>query len=163
MRGIGRITTRALGAVLIALAVAGPAFADDLGDGVEAFDGGDYAEALAAWTRASDAGNTQAMSAIANLYRQGLGVRADPARAAAWYRRAAERGDAVAQLNLGDMYAGGTGVSRDPVAAYVWLGLAGGQGHAWAAERRDEIGRALTTDDRASAEARIRAWRAKTD
>ena len=163
MRGIGRITRRALGAALIALAVAGPSFADDLGDGLEAFDGGDYAGALAAWTRAADAGNTRAMSAIANLHRQGLGVRADPARAAAWYRRAAERGDAVSQLNLGDMYAAGAGVPRDPVAAYVWLGLAAGQGHAWAAGRRDELGRALTTDDRARAEARVRAWRAKTD
>ena len=163
MRGIGRITRRPLGAALIALAVAGPSFADDLGDGLEAFDGGDYAGALAAWTRAADAGNTQAMSAIANLHRQGLGVRANPARAAAWYRRAAERGDAVSQLNLGDMYAAGAGVPRDPVAAYVWLGLAAGQGHALAAGRRDEIGRALTTDDRARAEARVRAWRAKTD
>ena len=163
MRGIGRITTRALGAVLIALAMAGSAFADDLGDGVEAFDGGDYRDALAAWTRAADAGNTQAMSAIANLHRQGLGVRADPVRAAAWYRRAADRGDAVGQLTLGDMYAGAAGVARDPVAAYVWLGLAAGQGHAWAAERRDEIGRALSADDRARAEARVRGWRAKTD
>ena len=104
--------------------------ANDLADGLQAFDGGDYAEAHAAWERAAAGGSTLAMTSLANLYMQGQGVRRDPGRALSWYKRAAEQGDAVGQMNLGDLSA-----ARDPITAYFWLGLAANQGNSWAATR----------------------------
>lgn len=132
--------------------------AGDLEAGTEAYDGGDYATALAAWERAAAAGSADAMNAIANLYAEGEGVRPDGALAAAWYRRAAERGDAIAQLNLGDMYSRGHGIRRDLVEGYLWLGLAAAQGSAWAAERQNKFAAEMTAADIRRAEARIAAW-----
>ena len=147
---------------LIALSAVLPgtlaARAGDLEAATEAYDGGDYATALAAWERAAAAGSIAAMNAIASLHAGGEGVRPDGALAAAWYRRAAERGDAVAQLNLGDMYSRGLGVRRDPVEAYLWLGLAAAQGSAWAADRQNEIAAKMTATDIGRAESRIAAW-----
>ena len=132
--------------------------AGDLEAGTEAYDGGDYATALAAWERAAAAGSIAAMNAIASLHAGGEGVRPDAALAAARYRRAAQRGDAVAQLNLGDMYSRGNGVRRDPIEAYLWLGLAAAQGSAWAAESQNVIAAKLTAADIGRAESRIAAW-----
>lgn len=111
-------------ALAVVLSLSGAALGGDMADGYEAYDGGDYAGALASWRRAAARGDTEAMTAIASLYMTGAGVRPDAAVAADWYRRAAERGDAVAQLNLGDMLSRGVGTRRDLLAAYVWFGLA---------------------------------------
>ncbi len=67
-----------LAAAAMALALS-PALAGDLEDGMEAYDGGDYALAVAAWTRAAAAGQADAMTAIAGLYENGTGVTRDPA------------------------------------------------------------------------------------
>ncbi len=145
-------------AAAMALALS-PALAGDLEDGMEAYDGGDYAQVLAAWTRAAAAGQADAMVAIADLYASGAGVARDPARALAWYRRAANLGDATGQLKLGDMIARRLGQDRDPVEASMWLGLAAGQGNRWAAERRRELARTMTPDQVDEAERRIGEWR----
>ncbi|RMD62126.1 MAG: sel1 repeat family protein, partial [Alphaproteobacteria bacterium] len=100
--------------------------------------------------------DVEAQVAVAGLYLNGLGTRADAAAAARWYRRAAMAGDAVAQLNLGDFYARGIGVRRDPVCAFVWLSRAAAQGRFWAATRRDEIAATLSPQQRAAAEALAR-------
>ncbi len=145
-------------AVLVWLAIP-PSFAGDMGRGYEAYDGGDYAAAIAAWRRAADAGNTDAMTAIASLYMSGEGVRRDAARAAAWYRRAAERGDAVAQLNLGDMLVRGVGLGRDRVEGTMWLGLAARQGQQWAANRLRQIEASMPAAEIATARARMARWK----
>ncbi|MDP6774734.1 MAG: hypothetical protein QGI63_10715 [Rhodospirillales bacterium] len=153
-----RIARLALIALSAAWLGTSAAQAGDLEAGTEAYDGGEYATALAAWKRAAAAGSIAAMNAIASLHAEGEGVRPDRALAAAWYRRAAERGDAVAQLNLGDMYSRGLGIRRDPVEAYLWLGLAAAQGSAWAAQRQNEIAATMTAADIGRARARIAAW-----
>ena len=139
------------------------AAADDLATGLQAYDGGDYAGALAAWRRAAEAGDPRAMGAIANLYLQGEGVRPDAATAASWYRRAADRGDAAAQLNLGDMFSRGIGVPRDRMEAYVWLSLAAAQGNAWAGGRLRDVAASMTAAQIAEARARLAGWRPKAD
>ena len=73
-------------------------FADELGDGLAAYDRGDYRIALEEWQKAAAGGETAAMNAIAGLYDQGNGVRRNPTMAAKWYRRSAERGNAVGSL-----------------------------------------------------------------
>ena len=133
--------------------------ASDFADGLAAYDGGRYAEAVAAWTRAAETGNTQAMNALASLLARGEGVAPDPAAAARWYRRTAARGDPIGQMNLGDMLSRGFGVGRDPEAAYLWLGLAAKQKKAWAADRQREVGRGLTPNQRQQLDDRITAWK----
>jgi len=154
-----------IAAVLVALllAVAAPAEAGDWADGLEAYDGGDYARAVALWRRAAEGGNLDAMTAIADAHARGLGAAPDLSSAAVWFRRAAERGHAVAQLNLGDMLSRGAGVERDLGEAYMWLGLAAASGNAWAARRQAELGETMTAEARTAAEGRIRAWRPRTD
>ena len=147
-----------LAAAAVALALA-PVLAGDLEDGMEVYDGGDYALALAAWTRAAAAGQADAMTAIADFYASGTGVARDSGLALTWYRRAARLGDATGQLNLGDMIARGQGQERDPVEASMWLGLAAGQGNRWAAERKRKLARTMTPDQVAEAERRIGEWR----
>lgn len=143
-------------ALFMALA---PALAGELEDGMEAYDGGDYALALAAWTRAAAAGRADAMVAIAGLYAGGTGVTMDSKIALIWYRRGARLGDVAGQLNLGDMIARGLGQERDPVEASMWLGLAAAQGNLWAAERKRGLDRILTPAQVAEADRRIGEWR----
>ncbi len=130
----------------------------DWAEGLESYDGGDYSSALAAWRRAAASGNLDAVNAIADAYRQGVGVPANPARAAALYRQAAEQGNAVAQLNLGDMMSRGDGVGRDTIDGYFWLGLAAEQGNLWAARRQHEVARTMTAEQIAIGDGRIRDW-----
>ncbi len=77
--------------------------------------------------------DSAAMTLLAELYNQGLGVRQDTTEAARWYRLAAERGDAHAMASLGLMTADGRGVKRDPAAARTWFEKAAGLGEATAA------------------------------
>lgn len=158
----GRVLFRRLSAAWFAVAwfsVVGVAQASDFADGLAAYDGGRYGEAVAAWTRAAETGNTQAMNALASLLARGEGVAPDPAAAVRWYRRSAARGDPIGQMNLGDMLSRGVGVGRDPESAYLWLGLAGKQGKSWAANRQGEVGRKLTPDQRRRLESRIAVWK----
>jgi uncharacterized protein len=125
----------------------------DISAGLQAYDGGDYAQALAEWRTLAQAGDPDAQTALAGLFMDGLGVARDPAAAIYWYRRAAHQGAVMAQLNLGDLYARGLGVERDLVVAYAWLELAARTGQSWARRRRNEIGRRFTPAQIAAARA----------
>lgn len=146
--------------VAITLALAGPA-PGDFAEGLEAFDGGDYATALSEWKPLAESGDPHAQVALAWLYRGGLGVPQDDSKAALWYRRAAEQGHAVAQLNLGEMYLTGQGVSRDLVQAYAWLSLAAAQGNAWAAKSAAEVAWMLSSEEMTRAGRLIEEWGAR--
>ena len=127
--------------------------------GVQAFDGGDYATAFENWHRLAAAGDAEAQTAIAGMYRRGEGRRVDLAESAAWYRRAAEQGDAVAQMNLGEMYRRGQGVKRDNIRAYAWFTLAATQGSTWAAGELKKLTRIMTADEIARAAGLLRELR----
>ncbi len=144
-----------LGAVVL---VGGSAAADTLADGLAAFDGGDYREAVRIWRALADRGDALALVALAGLYRAGTGVGRDMAAAARLYRAAAERGNADAQLNLGELLGGGFGIARDRVAAYMWLSLAAAQGRAWADRHRLEIATEMSRAEIAEAERRAAAF-----
>lgn len=146
-----------LAAVLLFALCGLPARAD-FAEGLEAFDGGDWAAALAAWRPLAEAGDAEAQTALGGLYLTGAGVAVNPAEAARWYRLAAEQGDPVAQLNLGDLYSRGAGVRRDLVQAYLWLSLAAAQGRDWPERRRREILPAMTAAELAEAERLVEAW-----
>jgi len=140
---------------LAAALLAAPSLSADFADGLEAYDAGRYADALAECRALAAEGHLNSMVAIAGLYEAGAGVPRDYRQAAHWYRQAADCGHAVAQLNLGDLYGRGQGVPRDLVLADVYLSRAASQGSEWARERRAAIRAAMTADEKAAAAQRL--------
>ena len=103
MKAILRIGFIAL--AIMALAV--PAGAGRLEDGVAAYDRGDYATALRLWRPLAKHGDATAQYNLGHMYRLGQGVRQDDAEAVKWYRKAAEQGFAKAQFYIGHPETGG--------------------------------------------------------
>ena len=106
---------------------------DTLEVGLARFFNGQYVEAEVQLRRAADAGNGAAAYYLARMYRDGLGVRSDPARALAWAEKGASLGNALAQNMVGLLRAARGGDPADDKAALAaWLDAAG-QGLAWGA------------------------------
>ena len=133
-------------ALCLAAALGAGAARADFRDGLQAYDGGDYATAFRLCRRLAKAGDMNAQVALAGLYRGGIGRDVDLVRAAHWYARAAIAGDAVAQMNLGEMYQFGRGVPRNLVDAFIWYDRAARQGRDWAAKQRDKLAVRMTID-----------------
>jgi TPR repeat protein len=119
----------ASGWLVMAVVVAGAALAGPLEDGLYYARVGDYPEALRLLTPLGERGNPEAAFALALLYQNGRGVRADAAVAAKWYRLAADQGIQEAQNNLGLLYARGDGVPKDAGEAIRWWTRAAQQGY----------------------------------
>jgi len=96
---------------------------------------GDYAEAQRRLRPLADAGDTDAIVALAGLYAEGWGVQRDYASARDALQRAAEQGNADAALGLGRMYEKGWGVPEDTSTARSWYLQAAKQGLAEAQAR----------------------------
>jgi len=79
-------------------------------------------EAMAAWRKAADKGNTSAMVELGVLYGNGTGVAKDEAQARKLFARAAEAGNPRAVANLAALANGGA--SLDPVKARTMLSKA---------------------------------------
>lgn len=99
--------------VVAALAVglaacSGPSF----DKGVDAYNAKDYAGALAQWRPLAEKGDARAQDNMGSLYRNGLGVKADPVEAARWFAMAAAQDEAGAEANLGVLYMQGAGVQQ---------------------------------------------------
>lgn len=77
-----------------------PAHAD-VKDGVDAWQRGDYQDAVALWRPDALAGDADAQFNLGQAYKLGRGVPADLAQAEGWYRRAAKQGHLQAEDNLG--------------------------------------------------------------
>jgi TPR repeat protein len=120
----------AFGAGLLVLILLGGAIAGTLGDGVVAYQRGDYAAAVGLLRPLADQGNTTAQANLGVLYANGQGVPQDYAQAVMWYHKAADHGDADAQANLGFMYFKGLGVPQDRAQAILWYRRAADQGNA---------------------------------
>lgn len=86
--------------VIAALALSAPAHAD-VKDGVDAWEAGDFAKAVAEWRPLALAEDPDAQFNLAQAYKLGRGVPVDLAQAEAWYRRAAKQGHLQAEDNLG--------------------------------------------------------------
>lgn len=98
--------------------------------GVEAYNKGDYAEAVRCWIKAADHELMSAQSNLAFCYYNGQGVAKDYAEAARWYRKAADQGSAMAQNVLGNMYYNGEGVAKDLEESVKWYRKSADQGFA---------------------------------
>ena len=80
--------------------IAGPALAD-VKAGVEAWEAGDFARAVAEWQAPAKAGDADALFNLAQAYRLGRGVAADSARAREYYAAASAKGHLKAADNYG--------------------------------------------------------------
>ena len=152
---MSRSATRWLAPILVlgavAAAAATAATADELADGIAAYERGDYASALAAWLPLAKRGDAEAQYRVGRLYYYGTGVAPDAGEAARWYRAAAEQGHARSQSNLGALYEEGRGVAVDPAEAAAWYAKAAAQGRAVASfnlGRMYEQGRGVPQDEK---------------
>jgi tetratricopeptide (TPR) repeat protein len=86
--------------LLAAQAVAGPAPAD-VKAGIDRWQRGDYAGAVAQWRPLAEAGNADAQFNLGQAYKLGRGVPANAGHAQSWYQKAARQGHEQAQVNVG--------------------------------------------------------------
>jgi cell division septation protein DedD len=87
-------------AVVAACALSAPAAADTK-TGVDAWNQGDYVQAVAIWRPLAEAGDVDAQFNLGQAYKSGKGVPADDTIALEWFRRAAAQGHAQAEDNYG--------------------------------------------------------------
>ena len=107
--------------------------ADQLADGMAAYQRGDYSTAMRLLRRlAAEQGIALAQLALGEMYASGRGAPLDYAEAATWFRKAGDQGFALAQQFLGVMYANWRGVPQDPAQAADWSRKAADQGDAQA-------------------------------
>lgn len=94
-------TALALGGALMTSILAFSAAHADTKAGVDAWQQGDYARAIAEWRPLAEAGDPDAQFNLGQAYKLGRGVQADLPQAIDWYRRAAAQGHLRAEDNLG--------------------------------------------------------------
>jgi len=103
--------------------------ADQLADGMAAYQRGDYSTAMQLLRPlAAEQGIALAQLALGEMYASGRGAALDYAEAATWFRKAGDQGFALAQQFLGVMYANGRGVPQDLTQAADWSRKAAEQG-----------------------------------
>jgi TPR repeat protein len=94
-----------LGTILLAccVALAAPAMAagPSVKAGVEAWQKGDHAAAVAIWRNLAGKGDADAAFNLGQAYRLGRGVPADSSQAKKWFEAAANKGHVDAQVSLG--------------------------------------------------------------
>ena len=84
-------------------------------------------ERLRKWVKK---GKAWAMSMLAQMYRDGIGVKQSDKKTIKFYKKAAKRGHATAQYNLGIFYEKGLhGVTQSSKRAFEYWTLAANQGY----------------------------------
>jgi cell division septation protein DedD len=94
--------------------------------GIEAWQKGDFAGAVAIWRPLAEAGNADAAFDLAQAYRLGRGVTTDLSAAQMWLTRAAKKGHLDAQVTLGVLLFD----TGDQKGAIPWLKAAAEKGEA---------------------------------
>ena len=107
-------------------------WSDDFQKGMEAYNKGDFANAIKEWILLGEDGDEKAQYFLGLIYYTGKGVPQDYKKALKWYTLSAEQGNKVAQYNLGVMYSFGLGVVPDYKTALKWYNLSSEQGNALA-------------------------------
>jgi TPR repeat protein len=99
--------------------------ADELTQGLEAYEKGDYTRARELLTPlAEHHGYVKAMNTLGLMSEQGLGQAADGSDAEKWYKKAALLADEDAMYNLGILYGEGAVFEKDNIKSLAWLGAA---------------------------------------
>jgi localization factor PodJL len=119
----------------------------------------DLDKALAYYEQAAAAGNASAMHNLAVLNASGAEGGPDYAAAADWFKKAAELGVSDSQFNLAILYARGNGTTQNLVESYKWFAIAAKGGDQDAAQKRDEVAKAMRQQDLEAARAAVEAWK----
>ena len=115
--------------LLLALAITStalPVAAQTVQTGIEAWQRGDTAGAVAIWRNLAEKGDPDAAFNLGQAYRLGKGVKLDLAQAQNWLEQAARKGHVDAQANLGLLLF----QNGNRVAGMRWLKLAAEAGEA---------------------------------
>jgi len=97
MRHYVKLLRATLTALLMLVATAGAAVADQFKDAGAAFQRGDYATALRLFRALAQEGDAAAQTVLGLMYDEGQGVPRDYTEAAKRFRKAADQGDADAR------------------------------------------------------------------
>lgn len=106
-----------------------PIWAQDQGNGFEAAQPAEFANAPNEWRHMAEQGQAAAQYNLGIMYEYGRGVRQNDVEAAKWYRKASAQGMSIAQYKLGVMYDNGWGVPPSDTDAVRWYSDAAEQGH----------------------------------
>ncbi|OWV92008.1 hemagglutinin [Rhizobium sp. R635] len=125
------------------------------GNGVER----DVNKAKGFYEQAANQGNASAMHNLAVLYASGALGQQDYATAASWFTKAANLGITDSQFNLAILCARGNGVPADLEESYKWFAIAAKAGDKDAAQKRDEVAKAMKPDQLEKARAKADLWK----
>lgn len=116
-----------------------PAAADTLGDGLQAYEAGRYAQAIKLLTPHANESNSQAQFRFGMIYYLGQGVPEDEKLAVYWLKKAAAQGNTEAMFELGNAFLLGHQaaqlVAEPDREAALWYFQAASAGHAEAQYR----------------------------
>lgn len=115
-------------------------------------------EARRWYERATTNGNARAMHNLAVLYTEGAFGEPDFKEAFKWFERSASYGVKDSQFNLGILYVRGLGVEASLPQAYKWFDIVAKGGDLDAAEKRDEVAKALKADQLEAIQKESAAW-----
>ena len=108
-----------------------PVYANELQEGINAYNKGKYTEALKKFKHLAKKGNPIAQYNLGKMYGKGQGVPEDFKEAVKWSKLSAEQGYEKGQYNLGVFYARGWGVNQSYEKAIKWWTLAANQGNVY--------------------------------
>ena len=145
-------------------AAAAPAHADAAA-GRQAYERGDYGEAMAEWQAGADKKDPEAEFGLGSLYEFGAGdLIQDYNRAAYWYGKAARQGNVEAEYRLSLIYAaGGDRFTGDLAEAEKWADLAMHSHGVWgslAVRFKKLLDVVATPEQQADGDKRASAWTA---
>jgi localization factor PodJL len=121
----------------------------------------DLAKAKTYYQLAAEQGNASAMHNLAVLFAAGTDGAPDNGSAARWFSQAAELGVKDSQFNLAILSAKGMGVPQNLEESYKWFALAANAGDKDAAQKRDEVAKAMAPDQLERARAATALWKPK--
>ena len=91
-------------AIMTLIVVTITTFADPFSAAVDAYNKGNYVQALNTFYALAKKGDAKAQYNVALIYENGKGVKIDLAEAMTWYEKSAKQGNAAAAYNLGHSY-----------------------------------------------------------
>jgi TPR repeat protein len=134
------------------LFIASSAYADAYSDAYEAYESGNYTQAIKLFKPLALKGDMSAQQNMGYLYASGLGSTQDYAEAVKWYQLAAAQGHPKAQYNLGIAYTNGQGIAQDYIKAHMWFNLLSINGDKESVHYRGEVAKKMTQQQIAEAQ-----------